>query len=97
MQAEIERHKKLGRPVSCHGPFSAKIICGECGGFYGSKVWGSNTKYRRTIWRCNEKYKKDKPCQTLHLTEDDIKHRFKLLSRKQSGGDRIGNFSNANR
>jgi len=43
--------------MTCQSPFSAKIICGECGGFYGSKVWGSNTQYRRTIWRCNEKYK----------------------------------------
>ncbi len=76
VQIEMERRKKLGRPVSCHSPFSAKIICGECGGYYGSKVWGSNTKYRRTIWRCNEKYKSDKPCQTPHLTEDDIKQRF---------------------
>lgn len=76
VQAEMERRKKLGRPVSCHSPFSAKIICGECGGFYGSKVWSSNTKYRRTIWRCNEKYKGGKPCQTPHLNEDDIKQRF---------------------
>ena len=26
--------------------FSSKIICGDCGSFYGSKVWHSNTKYR---------------------------------------------------
>lgn len=76
VQAEIERRKKLGRPLSCESPFSAKIVCGECGGYYGPKVWGSNTKYRRTIWRCNEKYKNDKPCPTPHLTEDEIKQRF---------------------
>ncbi len=76
VQAEMERRKKLGRPLSCHSPFSARIVCGECGGFYGSKVWGSNSKYRRTIWRCNEKYKHDKPCRTPHLTEDEIKQRF---------------------
>jgi site-specific DNA recombinase len=76
VQLEMERRKKLGRPVSCHSPFSAKIVCGECGGFYGSKVWGSNTKYRRTVWRCNEKYKNDKPCSTPHITEDEIKQRF---------------------
>lgn len=76
VQIEVERRKKLGRPVSCQSPFSAKIVCGECGGFYGSKVWGSNSKYRRTIWRCNEKYKADIPCKTPHLTEEDIKQRF---------------------
>jgi len=76
VQNEMERRKKLGRPISCHSPFSAKIICGECGGFYGSKVWGSNTKYRRTVWRCNKKYKNNKPCPTPHLTEEEIKQRF---------------------
>ena len=76
VQIEIERRKKLGRPSSCHSPFAAKIVCGECGGFFGSKVWGSNTKYRRTIWRCNEKYKSENRCNTPHVTEDEVKQRF---------------------
>ena len=29
--------------------FSGKIRCGCCGGWYGSKVWHSNDKYRRVI------------------------------------------------
>lgn len=76
VQAEIERRKKLGRPCGCNSPFSAKIVCGECGGYYGSKVWGSNTKYRRTIWRCNDKYKGEHKCETPHVTEEDVKQRF---------------------
>ena len=78
VQVEIERRSKLGRPNSCNSPFSGKIICGECGGFYGAKVWGSNTKYRRTIWRCNEKYRGEHRCTTRHVTEDDIKSQFLL-------------------
>jgi site-specific DNA recombinase len=90
VQLEMERRKKIGRPVSCHSPFSAKIICGECGGFYGSKVWGSNTKYRRTVWRCNEKYKNDKPCSTPHLTGDEIKQRFlKAFNILMGGRDEV--------
>ena len=85
VQAEIERRKKLGRPVSCHSPFSIRIVCGECDGFYGSKVWGSNTKYRRTVWQCNEKYKNDKPCRTPHLTEDEIKQRFLIAFNTMMG------------
>lgn len=76
VQIEIERRKKLGRPSGCHSPFAAKIVCGDCGGFFGSKVWGSNTKYRRTIWRCNEKYKSENRCNTPHVTEDEVKQRF---------------------
>ena len=76
VQVEIERRKKLGRPNSCQSPFSAKIICGECGGYYGAKVWGSNTKYRRVIWRCNEKYRGEGRCSTRHVTDDEIKTQF---------------------
>ena len=76
VQAEIESRKKAGRPLSCESPFSAKIVCAECGGYFGPKVWGSNTKYRRVIWRCNEKYKGGKKCSTPHITEDEIKEKF---------------------
>lgn len=31
--------------------FSGKIRCGCCGGWYGSKVWHSNDKYRRVVWQ----------------------------------------------
>ncbi|MHB1652326.1 MAG: recombinase family protein [Desulfitobacteriaceae bacterium] len=87
VQAEFERRKDLGRPSGCNSPFTAKIVCGDCGGFYGSKVWGSNTKYRRVIWRCNEKYKSDKRCNTPHVTEDDVKQRF-LTAFNRLMGDR---------
>lgn len=93
VQAEIGRRKELGRPCGCNSPFSAKIVCGECGGFYGSKVWGSNTKYRRIIWRCNEKYKDDKKCKTPHITEDVVKQRF-LIAFNTLMGDRQELFAN---
>lgn len=56
--------------------FSGKIVCGECGSFYGSKVWHSNIKYRRTIWQCNHKFKNEKKCKTPHIYEDQIKEAF---------------------
>lgn len=54
--------------------FSSKIKCGQCGGWYGAKVWHSTGKYRRIIYRCNDKFKGH--CKTPHLTEDDIKEVF---------------------
>lgn len=76
VQAELERRKKLGRPATCQSPLSTKLVCGDCGGFFGSKVWGSNTKYRRMIWRCNEKYKGEAKCNTPHVTEEEVKEKF---------------------
>lgn len=64
--------------------FSGKIRCGECGAWYGSKVWHSNDKYRRVIWQCNAKFKDKKRCSTPHLTEDEIKDAFVRLVNKIS-------------
>lgn len=46
---------------------------GNCGGFYGSKVWHSNSKYRTVVWRCNRKYDGDEKCTCPHKTDDEIK------------------------
>ncbi|WP_196773847.1 MULTISPECIES: recombinase family protein [Lactobacillales] len=69
--------RKTGKNrISTANVFSSKIRCGDCGGWYGSKVWHSNTKYRRRVWRCNRKYENDDKCQTPHLTDDEVKELF---------------------
>jgi site-specific DNA recombinase len=76
VQAEFARRKALGRSYNCKSCFSAKLVCGDCGGFFGSKVWHSTDKYRRVIWQCNSKFKTGEKCTTPHLTENEIKERF---------------------
>lgn len=75
VQGEIERRKTL--PTTCgKSVFSGRLFCKECGGMYGSKVHHSTDKYRKVIFRCNDKYKKDEPCHTLTLTEEQIENAF---------------------
>ena len=76
VQAEFARRKGLGLHYSGSSVFASRIVCGDCGRFYGLKVWHSNSKYRRTIWQCNEKFAGEWKCQTPHLREEDIKARF---------------------
>ncbi len=76
VQLEIGRRKKLDRRYSSAHLFSARVICGDCGGFYGRKLWHSNDVYRTFIWQCNDKYKKDHRCKTPHLTEEKLKEAF---------------------
>ena len=76
VQAEYERRKELGHRYSGGSIFASRIVCGDCGAFYGPKVWHSNSKSRRTIWQCNEKFNGEKMCSTPHLVEEDIKARF---------------------
>ena len=75
VQQELKRRREA-RYVGRSGCFSSMIVCGECGSYYGRKVWHSNDKYRTVIWRCQHKYDNGEPCKTPHLTEDQIKAAF---------------------
>ena len=76
VQTEFQRRKAVGKDHNCTRLFSAQIICGDCGEIYGSKVWHSNSKYRRVIWQCNGKFKGDHKCGTPHLYDSDIQRLF---------------------
>ena len=39
VQVEMEQRRSKGRRHDCSSPFSGKILCGDCGGVYGSKTW----------------------------------------------------------
>ena len=43
VQVEMEKRKGSGNYHSCASLFSSRIKCGQCGGWYGSKVWHSNS------------------------------------------------------
>jgi len=74
VQAEMaDSRRKYGRYMGV-SIFSGKIRCGDCGCWFGPKVWHSNDKYRRIVWQCNDKFKKQ--CTSPHLTEDEIKAAF---------------------
>ena len=74
VQAEIER-RRSGKRYSGVTIFSNKIKCGECGHWFGSKVWHSTDRYRRVIYQCNNKFDGEK-CSTPHLVEEEIKLAF---------------------
>ena len=59
--------------------FSGRIVCGECGQIYGSKVWHSTDKYRRVVWRCNDKFNGGTKCGTPTLSEEQVKEAFERL------------------
>jgi len=78
VQKEIERRRSNRCKLHRNSPFTAKIVCSECGGYYGRKTWHSGTKYQKFIWRCNCKYDNTAPCTTPNLSEEEIKATFLL-------------------
>jgi len=76
VQEEMKRRKQLGRRYRTGSLFSCRLVCGDCGEFFGPKVWNSTDKYRRVVWQCNAKFKGEHRCATPHLTEEAIKEKF---------------------
>ena len=76
VQQEMLRRRQTGNRYSGVDIFASRLVCGECGSYYGAKVWHSNSKYRKVIYRCNHKYHEGKSCGTPHLTEDEIRQGF---------------------
>ena len=76
VQSEMAKRARNSR--STLRLFSGKIKCGDCGGWYGSKVWHSTSPYRKLVWVCNEKYSGNVKCTTPRIT--DIEAREAVLS-----------------
>ena len=81
-QMELEWRKSLNGSYSGKSCFASRVVCGDCGAFYGSKVWHSTDKYRRVIWRCNNKYGGDVKCSTPHVTQEELEKAFVSVMQK---------------
>ena len=76
VQQELASRVKAGKQYSGTSAFASKVICGDCGSYFGAKVWHSNSKYRRVIYQCNSKFKGEHFCTTPHLYEQEIQQKF---------------------
>lgn len=76
VQEEMERRKKAGGKAQSVSVFSGRIVCGDCGGFYGRKIWHSNTENASWHWHCNNKFLKRKYCNTPTLKEESLQETF---------------------
>ena len=86
VKEEMARRKSAGlmTNVSC---FSGRILCGDCGGYFGRKVWHSNQPNRTIVWQCNKKFNNPDACGTTSIKEKAIEEAFvrafnEMFSRK---------------
>lgn len=73
VQKKLSENASKRTRATRHHPFAHRIICGDCGEFYGHKVWHKKDG-RYDVWHCNRRY--DKKCGTPTLQKDDIESAF---------------------
>ena len=76
VQEEFRRRAAAGGHVFCKSIFSGRIVCGDCGCFYGRKKWHSGTGYESWHWHCNNKFTGREKCQTPTLKEESLEETF---------------------
>ena len=85
-QRELAR-RRTARPKKAgnDSPFANRLVCADCGAFYGHKVWKSRGKsaIRYDVWYCNHRYTGEVKCETPTLKEDEIKAAFVKVLKKQ--------------
>lgn len=94
VQAEMKRREKLRKEgmgnYSGRSIFGSKIVCGQCGKFYGAKIWHKGTHNEKRGYECNHKYKGDFVCRTPVVTEAEIKeYSIKAINKMLSGRKEI--------
>lgn len=83
VQEKLREQGKQSHKIQNYSPFASKLICGDCGGFYGRKTrYYQNGKPSRTSWYCNQKYNNEVKCNTPTLNEAQIKATFEIVLAK---------------
>lgn len=73
---ELQRRSEADGKAHGGSVFSGRIVCAECGGFYGRKVWHSGSEYASWRWHCNSRFTKKTGCMTPTVKEDDLEAAF---------------------
>lgn len=93
VQELLKQNQKRRSKVRTNHPFAGKIICGDCGEYYGHKVWRiRSTGERYDVWYCNHKYNGESVCMTPCLKETEICAAFEKVMAESGKGQVI--FSN---
>lgn len=83
VQAMLAKSAKRRAKVRTRHPFAGKLVCGDCGAFYGHKVWRlRSTGERYNVWYCNHKYDGDKACYSPRLRDEEVKAAFEKMLQK---------------
>lgn len=79
VQRELSRRRSARkRGADLSHPFANRLVCADCGAYFGHKVWrsGGRSGIRYNVWYCNHRYTGEEKCKTPTLREEEIKAAF---------------------
>ena len=80
VQEKLQKQLAYHRQVRDYSPLCNKLICGDCGDFYGRKSrYTTVRKGAVSAWFCNSKYRGDVKCSTPAIHEDRLNEALAIL------------------
>lgn len=77
VQTKIARFTTNRRFNHSSSPFANCLVCGDCGEYYGHKVWHNDDNSKRyDVWYCNHRYGQEKKCQSPIIREPELYKAF---------------------
>ena len=86
VQQEMKRRCKHRRQISNNSPFTARLVCADCGTFYGHKI-----QRKKQVWYCNHRYEGDKTCETPIIPEEELEVYFQTALERELARIAAGN------
>ena len=71
VQYELDKRSAYRSKLHDNSALTTRIICGDCGSFYGHKVFRART-YRYDAWCCNNKTRNNAECTGPNIKQWDI-------------------------
>lgn len=90
VQEKLKKRSKNHRGLRDKSPFCNKLICADCGSYYGHKVWHNraNTEHY-DVWYCYHKYDGAKKCETPILHENEIRIAYEKMLKTRGIDERF--------
>jgi len=81
VQDLVKARSKSKNHGTSESPFVGKIICADCGDYFGHKTWKSRGHITYTMWVCNSKYTDETAfsedrCKSANIREEWIKQGY---------------------
>lgn len=75
VQEKLKERLEFDNRYSGVSYYSSKFICGKCGATFGLKPEHASkkqSKYRKDVWMCRNRFKKDKYCKNTRIDNADV-------------------------
>lgn len=92
VQELVKKRNNRRNAGTSESPFVGRVVCADCGEYFGRKTWTSRGRIKYTMWVCNHKYTDetsytDDKCKTANLRQEWIEQGYlytinQLLARK---------------